>query len=303
MSRPFLGAVLSLAMSAATGLQAAPIVVLKSADAPSWRPALEALRRGLAGQTVAEYDLRGDRAEGQRVVGETLGRAPIYVAFGPIAAQAVRLSAPTSPLVYAMVLDPSGLGLLGVPNCVGVAFQMPVRNQLAALRSVAPQVTRIGVIYSEPSVKAMVDEAVAIAPTLRQVVVPQAVSTPKDVPGALRRLLKGSDAIEALWLVPDPMILGDESRRFLFTQALESGRPVLAFSAALVNEGALVSYGPDIASVGDKVVDLIGRIAANDSSVRGTIVIPNREMVINKTIADRLKLEIPADALAAAKVQ
>ena len=66
------------------------MAVLKSTDVAAWRPAIEALRAGRPGHTVTEYDLRGDRANAERVLGSLKGKPVILVALGNLAAQAAR---------------------------------------------------------------------------------------------------------------------------------------------------------------------------------------------------------------------
>ena len=281
-------------------LAVAEVAVLKSTDVPGWRPALEALRKGLGGQTISEFDLRGDRAEADRVVA-TLKARPgvIVVAMGPLAAQAVREGAPETTLVYCMVQDPGRVGLLNNVNAAGVAFTTPIKNQLAAFRMVNPRGVRIGVLYGEESAR-LVQEAQKAAPVVRLAIVARSVTAEKEVPQALRTLLTGADAVDALWLPPDPLLIGDETRRFLLAETLKAGKPVYSFSPALVTEGALVSNGADIASIGEQVAELVGRLLAGDRAARGSQLIPRAELVVNKKIAEKLRLEIPADAIKAA---
>ena len=68
--------------------------------------------------------------------------------------------------------------------------------------------------------------------------------------------------------------------------------------ASLVAEGALASDSPDFASIGEQVGELVNRIAAGEK--RADMLVPRAELLINKKIADKLKVEIPADALKAA---
>lgn len=278
--------------------QAAEVAVLKSGDSPSWRPALEALRKTAASHTLREYDLRGDKAEAQRVLVELKTKAPIVVAMGPLAAQATRETAPELSMVYCMVQDPGQLGLLG-GAATGVAFSVPIKNQLAAFRAVNPRGVRVGVIYGSEAAARLVQEAQLAARVVRLNLVERRVTSERDVPEALRALVKGPEAVDALWLPPDPMLLGDEARHFLLSETLKAGKPLYAFSSALVAEGALVSNGPDAASVGEQVGELVNRLASGDRG-RGELLVPRGELVINKKIAERLKLEIPADALAQA---
>lgn len=278
---------------------AADVAVLKSTDTPAWRPTLDALRRGAAAHALTEYDLRNDRAEADRVVAGLKGKAAVIVAMGPLAVQAAQAGAPEIPLVFCMVQDPARMGLVGTPNVTGVSYQIPIKNQLAAFRLVNPRGVRIGVIFSEQNTGALVAEAVKSAPVVRLNVVARPVASERDVPEALRSFLKGSDAVDALWIPPDPVLLGDESRRYILAETLKAGKPVYGFSAALVAEGALVSNGADLASIGEQAGDLVNRMAAGE---RGKIemLIPKAELVVNKKIGDKLKIEIPVDALKAA---
>jgi ABC-type uncharacterized transport system substrate-binding protein len=275
---------------------AAEVALLKSSDVAAWRPTLDAFRKGASTHNITEFDLRGDRSEGERVLGALKGRGAILVALGPMAAQVARQFLPDSPLIFGMVQDPGKIGLNG-PAISGVAFSVPVKNQLAAFRMVFPRGTRVGLMSSDDR---MVQEAQKAATVVRVNVTARTVASEKDVPSVLRTLLKGPDAVDALWIPADPVLLADETRRFILSETLKEGKPVFSFSPALVAEGALVSDGPDLVSVGEQLAELVNRTAAGDKTARGTVLVPRAELVINKKIADKLRIEIPEDALRAA---
>ena len=292
-----------LALAAAAGAQpasSAEVAILKTSEVAAWRATLDALRRAAPTHTFTEYDLRGDRAEADRVVASLKGRSgAIVVGMGPLAAQAVREGAPELPLIFCMVQDPGSLGLLNAPNTFGVSFTIPVKNQMAAFRMVNPRGVRIGVIYSAEHGGRLVQEAVKAAPVVRLLLVERPVQSAREIPEALRTLLKGSEAVDALWIPPDPVLLNEETRRFLLSETLKAGRPVYSFSPALVGEGALVSNGPDMASVGAQLAELVGRAASGEKG-KGELMIPRAELVINRKIAEKLKIDVPTDALKAA---
>jgi putative ABC transport system substrate-binding protein len=278
---------------------AAEVAVVKSSDVAAWRPAIDALRRVAAAHTINEFDLRNDRGTADSVLAGLKGRNAIIVALGPLAAQLVRSNLPEAPLVFAMVQEPPKLGLTPAPSVTGVAFAIPIKNQIAAFRMVNPKGQRIGVIYKEENSGRSVEEAIKAASLLRVIMVTRAVSSERDIPTALRSLLAGDQAIDALWLPPDPLLLGDETRRFILAEMFKAGRPVYGSSSALVAEGALVSNGPDLASIGEQVGELVNRLAAGDRS-RIELLVPRAELVINKKIAGRLKIDVSADVLKAA---
>jgi ABC-type uncharacterized transport system substrate-binding protein len=278
-------------------LSAAEVAILKSSEVPAWRPTLDALRRSMSGQTVTEFDLRGDRAEGEKVLAALKGRNAILVSLGPLAAQVVRATLPDATLIYGMVQDPAKAGLTTAANASGVAFSIPIKNQLAAFRVVYPRGSRIGLITSDDK---MIPEAQKAAVVVRCNLIGKLVASEKEVPAALRALLKGAEPVDALWIPADPMLLGEETRRFLLSETLKEGKPVLGFSPALVAEGALMSNSPDLTSVGEQLADLVNRTASGDKTVRGQVLVPRAELVINKKIADKLRIEIPQEALRAA---
>lgn len=292
-----------LALAAAAGAQpasSAEVAILKTSEVAAWRTTLDALRRAAPTHLFTEYDLRGDKAEADRVVASLKGKSgTIVVAMGPLAAQAAREGAPELPLIFCMVQDPASLGLLNAPNTFGVSFTIPVKNQLAAFRMVNPRGVRVGVIYSAEQGGRLVQEALKAAPVVRLLLVERPVQSDREIPEALRSLLKGSEAVDALWIPPDPVLLNEETRRFLLSETLKAGRPVYSFSPALVGEGALVSNGPDMASVGAQLAELVARAAAGEKG-KGELMIPRAELVINRRIAEKLKIDVPPDALKAA---
>jgi putative ABC transport system substrate-binding protein len=281
--------------------EAVEVAVLQSAAPPSWRAVVEALRRAGRAHRVMEYELPADATLAQQVVAGMRGRAAVLVAMGPGPAQAARLGLPDVPLIHCMVPDAAALGLLPIPapHVAGVAFEVPVRNQLAVFRLVHPRAVRIGVLYSPAHGARYAEEAVKAAALLRLLVTARPVESEQDVPAALRELLTGEEPMDALWVPPDPLILADATRRLLFAEAGKAGRAVFAYSAALVAEGALASNGPDLASIGQEVAGLVDRLVAGERNL--ALRAPRAELLVNLRVADRLKIQIPEETLQTAR--
>lgn len=299
MTRQSRGSLLAVLLLAAPAVGAAEVAVLKSSDAPAWRPALDALRRAAPGHTITEYDFRNDRTTADGILNQLKGKNVIVVAMGPLAAQSARTALPDARVVYCMVQEPARLGLTTSVNTTGVTFSIPIKNQLAAFRMVNPRGVRIGVLYNADNTGRQVEEAEKAAGVLRLALVAKAVTSEKDIPQALRAVLSGADAVDALWIPADPVLLSEESRRFILSEALKANKPVYSFSSALVSEGALVSNGPDFASIGEQAADLVNRLAAGEKGKIEALV-PRAELVINRKIAGKLKIDIPPDAIKAA---
>ena len=292
----WLVSVLALAVAAPAG--AAEVFILKSSEQPGYRAVVDALRRAGPAHAFTEFDLAGNRGQGERVAAGLRGRAVVLVALGSLAAQAARAALPDAPLVFCMVNDPQKAGLTGVPRVAGVAAEVPVKNQLAAFRLVNPRGVRIGVLHG-PDTAGSIEEAQKAARLVRVALWPRLISSERDVPQTMRQLLAGDQAVDAVWIMADPLLVTEQTRRYIIAEAIKAGRPVYAYSDTLIAEGALVSDGPDPASVGQQVAELVDRLAAGE---RGSLemLVPSAALVINKKMAGKLKIEIPADALRAA---
>ena len=288
---------LVLLAAAASPAAAAEIALVRSADVAAWRPALDAIRAATSSHALTEYDLGGSKVEGEQLYTALKGKVAVVIAMGPLAAQLARDMLPEVALVYCMVQDPAAAGLIGAPNAAGVALALPVRNQLVAFRTVNPQARRVGVIFSSEAAARQVEEAEKTAGALKLEIVARRVPDATGVPQAVRDLLKGAEAVDALWVLPDPLILEAATRRFVLAEALLAGKPVYSFSASLISEGALVSHSPDMFSVGQGVGELIGRILSGQKADRQPLLVPKGEVVINKKMADQLKVTVPPEAL------
>jgi ABC-type uncharacterized transport system substrate-binding protein len=300
-SRTLLSGLLAAGLLAPRPAPAAEIAVVQSSDVPAWKPVVDALRTALPGHNVTTYDVRGSRAEADRVLAGLKGSAAVVVAMGPLAAQSARDTAAELPLVYSMVNDPAGLGTLEGPNVTGVAFDLPARNQLVAFRTVNPKGTRIGVVFNAASLGKQMEDARRSASALRLDLVVRQAATLQAVPQVVRDLLGGPEPVDALWIPADPMLMGDATRRFVIETAVRAGKPVYSSSASMVKEGALVGSSPEFASIGNSAGDLVNRITRGEKAGRLGVVVPRAELVINKKIADQLRLTIPEDVLKAAQ--
>jgi putative ABC transport system substrate-binding protein len=279
----------------------AEIALLLSSDVPAWKPAVDALRTALPAHTVTTYDLRGSRAEAERVLPAVKQGATLVVAMGPLAAQAARELASELPLVYSMVSDAATLSALEGPNVTGVAYDVPARNQIVAFRAVNPKAARIGVLYNAAALSRQLDDAKRAASVLKVDLVLRPVPSLQALPQTVRDLLGGSHPVDAIWIPPDPFFQGEETRRFVMQAAVSAGKPVYGSSAALIREGALVSNSPESASIGQAIGEQVNRITRGEKAGRLGVLVPRAELHINKRIADQLRVSIPEEALKAAQ--
>jgi putative ABC transport system substrate-binding protein len=167
------------------------------------------------------------------------------------------------------------------------------------LRSVAPKVTRVGLMFNPETypyydvyLKAFRAEGHASLEIVRA-----AVRTPDDIETAVAELAARPGG--GLAVPPDPFTVG---QRAVILRALAHHRlPHIFTVRQFVREGGLMSYGPD-------TVDIFRRSAAYaDSILKGAnpgelpAQAPDKfELAINLSTARSLGLEVPATVLAIA---
>ena len=281
-----------------TQAMAQDIVVLKSHN-------LEPFNQAIAGFVAAcptritEYDLRGTKKEESSIIQRlTTAKPRLIVAIGPLAAQVAREHLPDIPLIFVMVSNPPKHGLHGA-NLAGVSLDIPVQTQLAMYKSLVPALKTLGVIYDPAKTGTMVLEARGIVATLGLQLLAAPVSTPKEVPAALRSLL---GKIEALWMVPDDTVVTPESFKFLLLTALENNLPFVTVSDIFVEAGALASLSPDYTDVGRQGCQLATDLASGRLRPADAMVVPPAKvnLAINLKTADKIGLRLPPEVIQSA---
>ena len=286
-------ACLGLSLSPSSAI-AGEIVILKSADLSAYDLAIEGFRSQniVNGADISVHDLQGDLARGRKLARRVRASdATLVLAVGIKAALAAKLEILDIPVVYCMVLDPEKYDL-SAPNLSGISLEIPVEQQLAAMRSVLPNLKRVGVLYDPTKTGRFVQSASAEAKRHNLEVVAREISSERELPPTLRALLPNVDAI---WLAPDTTVLNDESLPFILQESLDANRPVFGFSSEFVKRGALLSLSIDYREIGKQAARMSKLIL--DRKVNTPIrTVPDRfHLAINLKAARFLDITIPPD--------
>jgi len=283
-----------LAFAAALGLTASAadtIAVLRSDSLPAYDAPIDAFARAV-GRPVVVHDIQGDRDRATRIVDDLIADPPPAVlALGAKAAwMAHQKLPPTIPVVYAQVRDPERYGLDGI-HLTGVRMEMPPAMVLAQFRLLAPDVQRIGILLSASNSDPAVAEAIAAAKDVGLTVRAQRVTSERDVRRAAADMAR---TVDAIWLLPDPLVVSPSTFHFIRGQAQRARIPVLAYSETLVDAGALLCVAPDPAAIGLQAAESM-RAILEDGTTPGTItpVAPTRaRVVLNVDVQEAIGLRI-----------
>jgi len=277
-----------------SGLFATEVVILKSSDIAAYNQAISGFKATLPAHiTLTEYDLQGDLEKGRKFARKVRASDPsLVLAVGLKAAKAAQLEIVDIPVVYSMVLDPTKYGLT-TPNMTGVLLEIPLERQLSAIRSVLPEVRRIGALYDPAKTAMTIAEAQRLTKRDGLELIANPVSHEREVPAALRALL---GPVGALWLVPDSTVLTDESLRFILNAALEQHVPVIGFSREFARSGALLCLSVNYSDIGRQAGQLARKILDGRLTMPMKPMPPERiDLSLNMKTARFLGIDIPKD--------
>lgn len=220
-----------------TASQAADVIILTSAGTALYQQTVDSFRQHLPSSLdVKTLDLGGrlDRAQeiGERIRAD---HPQLVFAVGLKAALVAKSELPDTPVLFSLVVNPEEYGLPAA-NMVGILHKVSPLVQLEQIRTLVPKALRIGLLYDEQKTGAFLADARAKAKKLSLQLLTASVSRREEVAEILHVLLP---KIDLLWIIQDPSILAEESVDLLIQSTLRLKIPAFAFSATLVQRGAL----------------------------------------------------------------
>ena len=287
-----LGAVLCIVPASA----AAVVLIVKSDDLPQYDQPIAAFTGAYEGRAKV-IDAEGSREKGESRIRRFAAEHDVDAVFalGTQAAYLARTTLPDTPLVFAMALDWRRYALDEAGS--GVAVEMPADMLLTRFKLLLPNMSRLGVIYSDQAPSATLKAARESAGALGITLIEEDVTHAEDVAGAYRRIRK---EIDALWMLPDPVVVTRDNFRYLAERTRRDGIGFLAFSENFVRAGALLSVSPDYATMGSQAAVLVSRMIEDGRSVLPVQAPIGSSLVINADTARTLDIDVSGSMLSMA---
>jgi putative tryptophan/tyrosine transport system substrate-binding protein len=284
------------------------IGVINAAYAAS-HPTVEGLKAGLKelgledGRDVT-FDIRftEGKLDAMPVAAETLVKAGVDLIFTSqeVATQAAKDATESIPIVFTLVGDPVGAGVVGNlarpgGNVTGVSSLQTelVTKRLEVLRQLAPSVSRVWLVYYQVDLGTtpMITKALEAAQKMKLELSPKGLVDAGDLKRVLGEVRRGDALLAPEGSNPDLTIAIIERSRALRVPAV--------FGTALwVGYGGLISYGPDYYAQGVQAAGLVAKILRGakpqDQPVEGAEKI---DLAVNLKTAELLGLTVPRKIL------
>ena len=242
------------------------VIVIRSQDIAAYNEAIDSFREGCKNKNIsisAVYDLKGDQEEREKVIQNikiNYHEPRLILAVGVLAATLAKKQFTDIPIVYCMVVNHERFDL-GGNNITGISSEAPIEEQFAIFIKFFGRNKNIGVIFDPTSGS---EKIVAGAEQIAQLydfnLIKAEVTLTNEITPALEKII---DKIDALWIIPDYVVVTRDSLNTILNMASKKRLPTFGSSSAMVKAGALFSISPDYAYTGLQASQ-IARILLNN---------------------------------------
>jgi putative ABC transport system substrate-binding protein len=250
---------------------------------------------------------KGDYGQVQKLIDEFVqNKVDVIVVDSTVAAQVAKRTTSTIPIVMALVLDPVGTGLvasLASPggNVTGLSMNAKelIPKRLELIKETLPNLVRVAVLWNPDHQfhVRMVEEIKLLAPRVSMDLTFLSVRTPDQFPAAVSHASQAR--AQALWVVDDPIFYAHRST--LLGLAAQAKIPTIHELSRWVEEGGLMSYGPDIHDLFYRSASYVDRIFKGAKPSELPVEEPRKfELFVNLRTAKTHNLKIPPAILARA---
>jgi putative ABC transport system substrate-binding protein len=243
----------------------------------------------------------------RKYAAELVALAPdVILAIGTVSTAHLLQATRTVPIVFTLVIDPLGGGLvesLSRPggNATGfMLFEYSLSSKwLELLKQIAPAVTRAAVLRDHASPAATGQFAViqSVAQSFGVELRPINVRDAREVEQAVAAFAGSANG--SLVVTASPQ--ATDNRDLIITLAAKHKLPAIYFERLFAAAGGLISYGPNFDDEGRRAAGYIDRILKGEKPSDLPVQAPTKyDLVINLKTAKALGLEIPPSLLARA---
>ena len=219
---------------------------------------------------------------------------------------ALKQATKTIPIVFYSTSDPIGMGFvasLARPggNITGVTLMASDLwpKRLEILKEIAPKASRVAMLWNKSNA-GMALEAKAteeVAGPLGLALQDHGIKDANDLEGVFGVISK--DRPDGFLALMDPIL--NANRKRILDFLIRNRLPAIFENKEWVEDGGLISYGPDFSDAVRRVATLMDKVLKGTKPVDIPVEQPTRfEMVINLKTAKQIGLTIPPNVLARA---
>ena len=225
----------------------------------------------------------------------------VFAIATPAAQSAVNVFQETDiPVVFSSVTDAVAAGLVDSNEAPGKnvtgTLDMPViSDQIAVIKDVLPDAQKIAILYtsSEANAEVQAEQGKEAAEALGMEVVIQTSSSSNDIPQVISSVVGAADAI---WIPSDNAFAS--AMATVNGAAVENQIPVFCSVEAMIAEGGIATTAINYYDLGVQTAEMAVRILEGEAASEIPVETQKEcALVVNKTFAESVGVEVPAEVL------
>ncbi|MBD3380158.1 MAG: hypothetical protein GF408_06830 [Candidatus Omnitrophica bacterium] len=285
------------------------IVVIRSRPLEEYDTAYRGFREGMKKNRreviYIDYDLERYKIFREDELASKVSKikADIVCPIGTEAAEFVSERITGAPVVFFMVLDPEGAGIIkaeGSEDITGVTLDLPALIQFTHIKNILPDVKTVGMIYDARKKEDLAREAAAAASETGLELIARPAHTSSDITLALEELFLSA---ECLWAGIDTFVYNSTSGKHIILLTLKQQMPFIAFSSNFVKAGALLAFECDYYDIGVQASGLANNVLRGRAAGSLPVERPRKARILyNERTAEVIRARVNQDALRRAQV-
>ncbi|HSB33967.1 MAG TPA: ABC transporter substrate binding protein [Nitrospirota bacterium] len=262
------------------------VIIIKEADIKPFRDAIEGFKSA-CGCRTEEIALSDKNLFGKI---EKARPGAVFV----VGTQALEKAAAIKdvPVIYTMVM-PSEEVFLPADNVSGVRMNVAPETWLKTMTTLFPNVKRIGVLSDPELTGPLVEEAAEVARARGITLVVKSISDPRHAPALLDEL---RDAVDLIWMLPDPTVVTSETMDYLMLFSFQKNIPVFSFSKKYVKNGAAAALAIDPYDMGAQAGEQYKVLSRGGKGPLRAYARAAR-LIVNRKVISKMKVQTNNDML------
>lgn len=216
----------------------------------------------------------------------------LIVTIGSRAAQFVATREHSAPVLHSLIPKQAFEQLVGnnKRSASAIYLDQPIQRQLQLIRESMPERKRVGILINSHSHQtelniSRLSKKYGLKPLFG------VVHNEQQLGAVLGELMEKSDVLLAL---PDPTIFNGRTVRNILLSSYHQRIPVIGFSAAYVNAGAIAAAFSSPQDIGRHMGELVGSFLANSNNALPRPAYPKYYSIkCNKRVANSLQIRLP----------
>lgn len=255
---------------------------------------------------ISIYNPEGDLSALATMSSQVVGEADLIFAIStPVAKNLLnecKKQVVDTPIIFTAITDPISCGLLkdiSAPEgqITGTSDLNCVEDQIDLLREMNPKAKKLGIMWmsNEENSILQMELAKKYAKEINLEVSLQAITQPADIYAATNSLI--SDNVDAIYVPTDNTLASNITTIVNVTNL--NGIPTICGESGPVEAGGTITLGLDYKLIGKQAGIMGAKVFSKEATISSLPVeyAKTYQLVINKTVADKAGIVIPASIL------